>query len=154
MTSTLPPLNEFGFLPVPPTVHTVDLRDMPGCFGAKPWRMELWRNCACFLDWLKTNTPVRIVYVDGRFLSASDEVSTVEIGIELTVDLLREGGGPEFLQILNMPARDEFGVRVRYYGPFRPGTHNFHVEFNTPDPEIRLKGAPSDLRKGYICIKL
>lgn len=154
MTTTLPPLNEYGFLPVPPSVHTVALRDMPGCFGAKPWRMDLWRNCASFLAWLKTNTPVRKVYLDGRFLSASDEVSTVEIGIELTADILRAGGGVKFLQTLNVPARDEFGVRVRYYGPSRPETYNFHEEFNTPDPEIRLKGAPTDLRKGYICIKL
>ena len=151
MTSSLPSLNEYGFLPVPPRVHTVRLEDMPGCFGAKPWRMEIWQNCVQFLNWLKTNTPVREVFVDGRFLSASDEFTAVEVGIEFTPELIREAGG---FQIFTVPARDEFGVRVRYYGPHRPEKYNFHEEFNTPDPEIRLRGAPTDLRKGYIRIKL
>lgn len=151
MKSTLPPLNEFGFLPVPPTIHEVTLAGMPGCFGAKPWRMDLWRNCVAFLDWLKNKTPVCEVYVDGRFLSASEEVSIIEVGIELTPALVKKAAG---LKIFNIPAREEFGVQVRYFGPHRPDRHNFHEEFNTPDPEIRLRGAPTDLRKGYIRIKL
>jgi hypothetical protein len=151
MTSSLPLLNEYGFLPVPPRVHTVRLEDMPGCFGAKPWRMEIWRNCVQYLEWLKANTPVREVFVDGRFLSASDEFTEVEVGIEFTPNLIRK---PSDLLVFNMPARDEFGVRVRFYGPHRPEKYNFHEEFNTPDPEIRLRGAPTDLRKGYIRIKL
>jgi len=154
MKTPLPPLTEFGFLPVPPPIHTVRLADMPGCFGAKPWRMELWNNCVQFLEWLKANTPVKEVYVDGRFLSASEEVDTVDVGIELSRQLLRKGGGLALLKTLSMPAREEFGVRVRYYGPHRPERHNFLEEFNTPDPEIRLRGAPSDLRKGYVRITL
>lgn len=154
MKSVLPPLTEYGFLPVPPPIHTVRLEDMPGCFGAKPWRMQIWNNCVQFLEWLKANTPIREVFVDGRFLSASEEVEMVEVGIELTAPLLRKGGGLALLSKLNMPARDEYGVRVRYYGPFRPDSYNFHAEFNTPDPEIRLRGAPHDLRKGYIRIEL
>lgn len=151
MKASLPPLNEFGFLPVPPTIHEVTLDAMPGCFGAKPWRMDLWRNCVAFFDWLKQQTPVREVFVDGRFLSASEEVNVVEVGIEFTPDLIRKAGG---FNVFNVPAREEFGVRVRYFGPHRPQKHNFHEEFNTPDPEIRLRGAPLDLRKGYIRIKL
>ncbi len=151
MKASLPPLNEFGFLPVPPTIHEVPLDAMPGCFGAKPWRMDLWRNCVAFFDWLKQQTPVREVFVDGRFLSASEEVNVVEVGIEFTPDLIRKAGG---FNVFNVPAREEFGVRVRYFGPHRPQKHNFHEEFNTPDPEIRLRGAPLDLRKGYIRIKL
>jgi len=154
MNSVLPPLTEYGFLPVPPPIHTVRLEHMPGCFGAKPWRKQLWDDCLQFLAWLKENTPIREVFVDGRFLSASEEVDTIEVGIELTADLTRKGGGLALLQKLNMPAHDEYGVRVRYYGPFRPGKYNFHTEFNTPDPELRLRGAPTNLRKGYIRITL
>lgn len=116
--------------------------------------MDLWRDCVQFLEWLKANTPVQEVYVDGRFLSASEEVTIIEVGIELSVALLRKGGGKKLFSILNMPAREEYGVRVRYYGPSRPDADNFHEEFSTPDPEIRLRGAPVDLRKGYIRIKL
>ena len=154
MRSPLPPLNEFGFLPVPPPIHTVRLADMPGCFGVKPPRMQIWNNCVQFLEWLRDNTPVREVFIDGRFLSASDEVEMVDVGIELTAALLRHGGGLALLKVLNMPAREEYGVRVRYYGPHRPDGHNFHEEFTTPDPEIRLRGAPHDLRKGYVRIEL
>lgn len=151
MMAALPPLNEYGFLPVPPPVHTVRLEDMPGCFGAKPKRMDLWQNCLQFIEWLRANTPVREVYLDGRFLSASDEVKEIEVGIEFTPALIRKAGG---FTIFNVPARDEFGVRVRYYGPHRPSRYNFHEEFNTPDPEVRLRGAPTDIRKGYIRIEL
>jgi hypothetical protein len=151
MMAALPPLTEFGFLPVPPPIHIVRLEDMPGCFGAKPKRMGLWNDCVQFIGWLREKTPVREVYIDGRFLSASDEVTEIEVGIELTPDLIRGTGG---FEIFNIPAHDEFGVRVRYYGPHRPSEYNFHEEFNTPDPEIRLRGAPVDLRKGYICISL
>lgn len=154
MSSALPPLTEYGFLPVPPPIHSVRIADMPGCFGAKPWRKQLWDDCVQFLAWLKENTPVHEVFVDGRFLSASEEVNIIEVGIELTAALLLQGGGPALFKKLNMPAREEYGVRVRYYGPFRPDKYNFHTEFNTPDPEIRLRGAPSNLRKGYIRIAL
>lgn len=116
--------------------------------------MDLWRDCLQFLTWLKIHTPVKDVYLDGRFLSASEEVSVIEVGIELSPALLREGGGLDLLSVLNIPAREEYGVRVRFYGPNRPSMHNFHEEFSTPDPEIRLRGAPSDLRKGYVRIKL
>ncbi len=146
----LPTLTEHGFLPVPPTVHVVRIDELPGCFGVKPARRELWQSFLDFVGWLKTNTAVAEVYLDGRFLSAADDVSHVEVGIELTVDLVKKSG----LDVFKIPAFDEFSVRVRYFAPFRPAEHNFHDEFQTPDPEIRLREAPSDLRKGYIKIRL
>jgi hypothetical protein len=146
----LPALTEHGLLPVPPTVHVVPLDDLPGCFGAKPWRKQLWSSFMDFVRWLKTNTAVSEIYLDGRFLTASDDVAHVEVGIELTVELIRKSG----FDVFKIPALDEYSVRVRYFAPFRPARFNFHEEFQTPDPEIRLREAPADLRKGYIQIRL
>ena len=146
----LPTLTEHGFLPVPPIIHVVSIDELPGCFGAKPARRELWQSFLGFVGWLKTNTAVSEIYLDGRFLTASDDVAHVEVGIELTVELIRKSG----FDVFNIPALDEFSVRVRYFAPFRPARFNFHEEFQTPDPEIRLREAPADLRKGYIQIQL
>ncbi len=146
----LPTLTEHGFLPVPPVVHVVALDELPGCFGAKPARRELWQSFLDFVEWLKANTPVSEIYLDGRFLSAADDVSHVEVGIELSVDLVKKCG----LDVFKVPALEEFSVRVRYFAPFRPAKHNFHDEFQTPDPEIRLREAPPNLCKGYIHIRL
>lgn len=146
----LPALTEHGFLPVPPTVHVISLDDLPGCFGAKPARRQLWHSFLEFVRWLRANTAVSEMYLDGRFLSAAEDVSHLEVGIELTVELVQKCG----LDVFKVPALDEFSVRVRYFAPFRPTQHNFHDEFQTPDPEVRLREAPSDLRKGYIQIRL
>jgi hypothetical protein len=146
----LPALTEHGFLPVPPTMHVVDLKDLPGCFGAKPRRADLWGSFLNFVEWLKFNTPIETVYLDGRYLSASDDVTEIEVGIELTTDLVRRMPLPT----LKVPFREEYSVRVRYFAPSRPARDNFHEEFQTPDPEIRLREAPADIRKGYIRINL
>ena len=146
----LPPLTEHGFLPAPPTVYTVSLDELPGCFGAKSARRQLWNAFLDFVQWLKANTPVSELFLDGRFLTASDDVSEIEVGIQLSVDLIKKCG----LDVFKVPAREEFCVRVRYFAPFRPDRHNFHHEFETPDPEIRLRDTPAGLRKGYIRIPL
>lgn len=144
----LPYLTEHGFLPVPPVVHTIQFEDLPGCFGAKPARRQLWDSFVGFIDWLRNKTLVKEIYLDGRFVSASDDVNQVDVGIELNEDIVRVGG----LAVFKIPALEEFSVRVRYFAPFRPDLHNFHEEFQTPDPEIRLRDASATLRKGYIKI--
>jgi len=146
----LPLLTEHGFLPVPPAIHKAKLEQLPGCFGTKPKRKQIWDSFLIFVKWLTENTPVRQIYVDGRFLSSSDDVTEIEVGIELTVDLIRKCP----LSTFNIPATEEYSVRVRYFAPHRPGTFNFHEEFQTPDPELRLRDARPDVRKGYILIFL
>ncbi len=146
----LPALTEYGFLPVPPIMHLVALGELPGCFGAKPRRADLWQSFLNFVEWLNANTPIKTIYLDGRFLSASDDVTEIEVGIELTTDLVRRMSLPT----LRVPFREEYSVRVRYFAPSRPEQYNFHEEFQTPDPEIRLREAPADIRKGYIRINL
>jgi hypothetical protein len=146
----LPLLTEHGFLPVPPVIHHARLEDLPGCFGSKPKRRELWESFLLFAKWLTLNTPVRKLYMDGRFLSSSDDVYEIEVGIELTIDLIRKCPLPTF----NIPASEEFSVRIRYFAPHRPEKYNFHEEFQTPDPEVRLQDARPSMRKGYILILL
>jgi hypothetical protein len=147
----LPALTEHGFLPVPPVVHVMRMEDLPGCFGVKGHRKELWVAFTCFVDHLKRNTEIQELFLDGRFISASEDVKEIEVGIELPVHLVR---GTNLLQMLKFPAREEFYVRVRYFSPTRPDRFNFHEEFQTPDPEIRLRDATPDLRKGYLKILL
>jgi hypothetical protein len=157
VSAKLPPLNEFGLLPVPPAIHKLPLKALPGCFGVKPFRRELWNNCLAFLKYLTDYTPIREVYLDGRFFTASDDVNLVEVGIELDQKSLNVTANHSFgdaLATLKIPARDEFGVRVRYFAPIRPNIYNFHAEFSSPDPDIGLKDAPAGLRKGYIKVTL
>lgn len=157
MAAELHPLNEYGLLPVPPDIHCVALSALPGCFGAKPYRRQIWKNCLKFLEHVRTHTPIREAYLDGRFFTASDDVEHVEVGIELDADKLHLVLGHmlfDVLKALKVPSRQEFGVRVRYFAPHRPVCHNFHLEFGTPDPDIHLRDAPPDLRKGYIRVTL
>ena len=142
------PINEFGFLPVPPVVHELRLADLPGAFGAGSRRQELWQGFLSFTDFLVTNTPFRELYLDGAFISAADTPDFVEVGIELAkVDR-------EILSRLKVPFLEEWSVRVRYYSPRRPEGFNFHEEFQRPDPDLRASSLPAGTRKGYIRVRL
>ncbi len=117
----------------------------------------MWEGCLAYLGYLRDSTPIREVYLDGRFFTSSEDVRCVEVGIELTPASAASIASHELfelLRLLNVPSREEFGVRVRFFAPHRPSQYNFHAEFSSPDPEVSLKGAPADLRKGYIKITL
>ena len=142
-------LNEYGFLPVPPSCHDVRLSDLPGVFGNGANRPQLWKSVRKFSGLLLEQTPIRAFYVDGDYISAHARPEAVEVGIELSDEVTAA-----HLKALDQPFVEEWGLWVNFYAPARPDTYNFHESFQLPDPEVSRSGIPKNLRKGYLRVTL
>lgn len=141
--------NEYGFLPVPPACHEVDLADLPGVFANSVTRSSQWRCLCSFFEHLRSHTSIRSVYLDGEFVSAADDPEIVEVGIEL-----HDGVTRDELAALEQPFTDEWGIEVNFYAPRRPDRYNFHESFQRPEPSLGVRDLPDDFRKGYLKIRI
>jgi len=56
-------LNEFGFLPVPPSCHEVKRSEIPSVFSNGAHRDDLSTGLNDFFDYVLTKTSIREVYI-------------------------------------------------------------------------------------------
>lgn len=148
-------LNEFGLLPE--GIHECALTEIEECFGKEGNRPTLWNGFVGFIERLQYEKICESVLVDGRFITAWDDVDDVDVVLE--VDALRPGQTGSLKMLLSEQVKREFyedfrvNLRVLIPGFFGRDYRSWFQQIKTEDA-WRVGGSTERLRKGILRIRI
>lgn len=150
----LPPITEHGYLP--PGVHESSLEEAQNYFGVGPARERLWQRFLGYVERIRQCGLFAKVIVDGRFISADDEVRDIDVALiprdlnEGDIEAFRMFTDPQIKQELY----EDFSVKTCF--ATNPPIHrNFFDWFqNIKTREASRFGGPAQARKGILLVDL
>lgn len=150
----IPPITEHGYLP--PGVHECSLGEAQGYFGVGPARERLWQRFLSYLERIRQCGLFVRAIIDGRFVSADDEVRDIDVAL-VPRNLLAEDRD-SFRMMTDPQVKrelyEDFSVKT-YFATNPPVGQDFTEWFqNIKTKDASRFGSPSEARKGILVVDL